>query len=75
MHDVEPEERDAIWAKFNLKCDECPTIFQELNEAQVHYLNEHNNSRGYITCCNMKFRDEFMIKEHIAYHKNPEIYS
>lgn len=74
-NDVHSTEREAIWAKFNLKCDECPTEFQALNEAQVHYLNEHNNSRGYIKCCDMKLREEHMIKEHIAYHKNPDIYT
>lgn len=73
-NDVEPEEKEAIWKNFDLKCDKCATQFQALNEAQVHYLNEHNISRGYIKCCDMKLREDHMIKEHIAYHKNPSIY-
>lgn len=73
-NDVKPDEKEAIWKRFDLNCDECKTEFKGLNDAQVHYLNEHNNSRGYIKCCNMKLREEHMIKEHIAYHKNPKIY-
>lgn len=48
--------------------------FQSLNEAQVHYFNEHNITRGYIKCCDMKLREDNIVKEHIAYHKNPELY-
>lgn len=95
-NDVDAVLRETIWKNFDLKCDECPTEFQALNEAQVHYLNEHNMNRGYIKCCDMKLREgnsvfyietfvhnswkmffffeDHMIREHIAYHKNPDIY-
>lgn len=73
-NDVGPDEKEIIWKKFDLKCDECLVEFCALNEAQVHYLNEHNNNRGYIKCCDIKLREELMVKEHIAYHKNPDIY-
>lgn len=59
---------------FDLKCDECPIEFQTLNEAQVHYMNVHNNNRGYIKCCDVRLREDCMVKEHIAYHKNPAAY-
>lgn len=71
---IEEHERETIWKNFDLKCDECPITFETLNEAQVHYLNEHNNNKGYIKCCDMKLRDDHRIKEHIAYHKNPDLY-
>lgn len=74
INDVSFEERDAIWQNFDRHCDDCSTEFESLTEAQVHYLNEHNNGRGYVKCCNMKLREDMMIKEHIAYHKNPDIY-
>lgn len=73
-NDVEPDEKEKIWNQFDRKCDQCPTEFNTLNEAQVHYLNEHINNRGYVKCCDMTFTNEQMIKEHIAYHKSPEKY-
>lgn len=48
-NDVRPDERELIWNKFDLKCDECSVEFRALNEAQVHYLNAHNNNRSVIT--------------------------
>lgn len=56
-NDVDAVLRETIWKNFDLKCDECSTEFQALNEAQVHYLNEHNMNRGYIKCCDMKLRE------------------
>lgn len=48
-NDVRPDEREIIWNKFDLKCDECSVEFRALNEAQVHYLNAHNNNRSVIS--------------------------
>lgn len=74
LSDVSAEERESIWMKFDRSCDNCSVQFETLQEAQVHYLNEHNNSRGYLKCCDMKLREDVIIKEHIAYHKNPSNY-
>lgn len=74
INDVSSNEKDEIWAQFDLKCDNCTVQFQSLNDAQVHYFNEHNIARGYLKCCDMKLREDNMVKEHIAYHKNPTIY-
>lgn len=74
INDVSPNEKDEIMSQFDLKCDNCTAEFQNLNDAQVHYFNEHNIARGYVKCCDMKLREENMVKEHIAYHKCPEIY-
>lgn len=73
-NDVDAVERETIWKNFDLKCDECPIEFHALNEAQAHYLTEHNQNRGYLKCCDMKLREDHMVKEHIAYHKNPDAY-
>lgn len=74
INDLSPSEKDAIWTQFDLKCDNCTVEFQNLNDAQVHYFNEHNMARGYLKCCDMKLREDVMVKEHMAYHKNPDIY-
>lgn len=34
--------------RFDLKCENCPKIFESLTEARTHYAKEHNNPRGYI---------------------------
>lgn len=78
INDVSPEQRETIWKTFDRTCDNCDngsTQFDSLNEAQIHYLNEHNISKGYVKCCDMKLREESYVKEHIAYHNNPELYS
>lgn len=57
-----------------MKCDNCDTVFESLAEAQSHYIVKHEITRGYIKCCDIKLREEQVLKEHIAYHLDPEAY-
>lgn len=61
-----------VLKQFDMKCDECSATFESLNQAQSHYLSEHESMRGYIKCCDIKLRDENLVKEHITYHLQPE---
>lgn len=62
INDVSPSERDEIMKQFDLKCDNCTVQLQNLNDAQVHYFNEHNIARGYLKCCDMKLREDVMVR-------------
>lgn len=74
INEIDTNARELIMKKFDMKCDMCQTEFCSLNEAQSHYFSIHNNLRGYVKCCDIKLRDEGLVKEHIAYHIDPESY-
>lgn len=51
--------------RFIMTCDECSTVFESLEEARTHYAKMHNNSKGYIKCCNAKFSYRCEVERHI----------
>lgn len=57
-----------------MNCDNCDTVFESLGEAQSHYILKHEIARGYIKCCDIKLREDQVVKEHIAYHLDPDAY-
>lgn len=66
---------------FDMTCDvdNCITVFSSLSNAREHYLNVHTNRQGYIkccdiNCCNLKLRTPFDVKDHVAWHKDPECF-
>uniref|UniRef100_A0A1B0B678 Transcription factor grauzone n=1 Tax=Glossina palpalis gambiensis TaxID=67801 RepID=A0A1B0B678_9MUSC len=65
---------DEEIAKFmSLHCEQCneeATNFTALNR---HMRAEHN-VRGYVRCCNRKFRERGLLVEHIRAHLNPACY-
>lgn len=73
INEIDSNKKDAIMKNFDMKCDNCQEEFQSLNEAQSHYLSVHN-SRGYVKCCDIKLREEVLVKEHVAYHIDPDSY-
>lgn len=73
INEIDSKKKDAIMRNFDMKCDNCQEEFQSLNEAQSHYLSAHN-AKGYIKCCEIKLREEGLIKEHVAYHIDPDSY-
>lgn len=73
-NDIDPDTKAAIIAKFDMKCDNCDAVFESLGEAQSHYIVKHEITRGYIKCCDVKLREEQVLKEHIAYHLDPDAY-
>lgn len=71
---IDSEKAQEIWSNFNMTCEQCPVQFHTLTDAQMHYPNAHDVTRGYLRCCDLRLREENVIKEHIAYHANPELY-
>lgn len=65
-------EYDKLFAehkyRFNMKCDNCPTIFETLSDARTHYKKEHNNPDGHILCCNVKIKYPKYLVRHIKTH-------
>lgn len=59
---------------FDMTCDCCSTTFQTLDEGRAHYLSDHNNSRGYIKCCNVKLYYRCQVVGHINRHLDPDKY-
>lgn len=60
--------------RFDLTCDLCPQIFETLHAARNHYGSEHNNSKGYIKCCNNKLSYRCEIVKHLYRHLDPYKY-
>lgn len=57
---------------FDMSCDLCSEICVSIEQARDHYLNEHNEPKGYIKCCKTKFFAVGRVKEHIEFHINPD---
>lgn len=81
IHEVEIEEKrkkqqekDLLAKYFDLSCDKCEAVFDSLLEAITHYQNVHDDPNGYIKCCNIKFQDANLVKDHVQFHENPEIF-
>lgn len=54
--------------RFDMLCDLCPKSFHSFDEAKTHYAIVHNNRRGYIKCCNLKFFYRCNILKHLYFH-------
>lgn len=63
---------EYVQYNFDMSCDRCDEIFESLPHAIRHYSSEHSEPKGYIKCCNKKFRTLATIDDHIHWHKNPE---
>lgn len=71
---INADEVERITKMMDMSCDMCSATFECLNEAHSHYLTSHNLPRGYIKCCDLKIREECYVREHIAYHTDPDMY-
>lgn len=60
--------------RFDMTCDLCSETFTTLNDARSHYTNAHNNTKGYIKCCNTKLTYRCEIVYHLYRHIEPEKY-
>lgn len=58
--------------RFDMTCDNCSSIFESFEEARKHYASEHNNSKGYIKCCNVKLTYRCDIVSHLYRHVDPD---
>lgn len=58
----------VIATHFNMQCDHCDSVFKSLQEAQFHYMHEHQIADGYIQCCGLKFKKTINIEGHALWH-------
>lgn len=65
------ELQEFVSSNFNMACDICETIFDSLTHAKSHYLNDHDEPKGYLKCCDIKLRSLREVEEHVDWHKNP----
>lgn len=70
------EEYKMMSTYFDLKCEwnECDVMFDSLEMAKSHYWDYHRSTDFYIKCCNSKFKEPNLVKDHIAWHLNPNIF-
>lgn len=64
-----------VTEQFDMKCDHCDSIFKSLQEAQYHYMHEHQIADGYIQCCGLKFKKAINIEGHVLWHLRPDLFT
>lgn len=75
ISDVSPEQQQQIIDQyFDMNCELCESIFNSLDDAITHYATNHNNPRGYVRCCQLKFASKGLLNWHIVWHLNPEVF-
>lgn len=60
-------------ANFDFTCDKCGIDQKTFAQTLRHYTKQHK-IEGYIKCCGRKFNTEAKITDHIAWHKNPDVF-
>lgn len=75
MVNVLDENSKRLLEYVQMRCEICmdEQFFETFADVQTHYANAHNQ-RGYITCCNRKFRRIGRILQHCTWHDNPEAF-
>lgn len=68
------EMEKVVLTQFDMKCDYCEIIFKSLQEAQYHYMHEHQIADGYIQCCGLKFKKNITVEGHVLFHMKPELF-
>lgn len=73
--DLNDERMKAAMKTFvDQTCDICHVNLDTLEEAKGHYLNEHNQSKGYFKCCKSKLAYETNLIDHLNWHVNSKIF-
>lgn len=58
---------------FRMQCDQCDERFRVLQDAVVHYRQQHGCA-GYITCCGRRFFNRSLVQDHIELHSDPDAF-
>lgn len=64
--------KELMLTHCDMTCDICDAHFKSIQEAQYHYLHEHNIREGYIRCCSLKFKDIQRLNGHLVWHRHPD---
>lgn len=72
---VVDEDNKRLLQYVQMRCDICieDQLFTSFSDVKTHYMQSHNQ-RGYVICCNRKFRRIGRILQHCAWHDNPEAF-
>lgn len=72
----EPEVDDLEISDYiDASCDRCAEReFSTFNAVVAHYSDVHNTKDGYVKCCSKKFHRLNLIRDHIEWHRNPNIF-
>lgn len=74
QNEEEPDDLE-ISDYIDASCDLCAEkTFTTFNAVLSHYTDVHNNS-GYVKCCQKKFNRLPLFKDHIEWHRNPNIFT
>lgn len=65
---------DKFAEYFDMKCDLCTEQFDTFQSAKVHYQEQHNNSLGYIKCCQRQFNSIARARSHLTWHLDPKAF-
>ncbi|XP_055314294.1 zinc finger protein 845-like [Sitodiplosis mosellana] len=75
ISEVSPEQQQQIINQyFDMSCDFCDITFGTLKEAIRHYRVKHNNQRGYVKCCSLKWPQNAHMNAHIVWHLNSQVF-
>lgn len=69
------ENNKRLLSYVQMKCDKCSDdrVYETFAEVQTHFLDTHQQ-KGYIMCCNRKFRRIGRVLQHCTWHDNPEAF-
>lgn len=62
-----------ILESIDMKCDLCSETLESYSHALLHHQHVHNQ-KGYLVCCNRKFKQKSSLIDHLDYHSNPELF-
>lgn len=65
---------EYMLTNFNMGCDGCDVVLESFQHAKSHYESVHNESKGYVRCCEFKLKSLREIYEHITWHQNPDAF-
>lgn len=68
------KKKEIFVQYFDNTCDLCSTELNSLRQALPHYKRQHKIDEGYVKCCQLKFKSEKLVNDHIQFHINPEIF-
>lgn len=66
--------KSFIAENFDMTCDLCDVVFMSFYDARNHYKESHNENNGYIKCCKMKLKAVSIVKSHIDFHSDPDMF-
>ncbi|XP_062553341.1 transcription factor grauzone-like [Armigeres subalbatus] len=58
---------------YRMMCDVCSFVSEDYESLRQHFRDDHGR-KSFVTCCKKKLTSRKMLLDHIAYHKNPNVF-